>query len=255
MIKLARALGLFAGHAALTLRRIGHDQKRIWTYPHRVGSHATLPLALGTVGATALLIALDPHTTPHWQHPGFQEHPLIRRLNRLLSGKNMAIVINAAPAALFFGGLFQGNQYLRETGLLAGEAAASAEILATTMKHIDRRRRPIDIELKGDYCRTWFQTERRDPGGTGCFPSGHTASSFAVATIIAERYPKYRWLAFGSAGTIAGSRLHSRAHFPSDVFFGAALGFSISHYVVMRRPLVRTSEDRPASRPAAQSEE
>jgi membrane-associated phospholipid phosphatase len=33
---------------------------------------------------------------------------------------------------------------------------------------------------------------------------------------------------------IALSRLPDQAHFPSDIFMGAALGFSISHFVVLR---------------------
>jgi len=31
------------------------------------------------------------------------------------------------------------------------------------------------------------------------------------------------------------SRLTLQSHFPSDVFMGAALGYSITHFVVLRR--------------------
>jgi membrane-associated phospholipid phosphatase len=42
------------------------------------------------------------------------------------------------------------------------------------------------------------------------------------------------WVAYGIAGAIGFSRVSGQAHFPSDVFLGAALGSSISRYVVLR---------------------
>jgi membrane-associated phospholipid phosphatase len=36
------------------------------------------------------------------------------------------------------------------------------------------------------------------------------------------------------AGTIGFSRITLQAHFPADVFLGAALGYSISRFVVLR---------------------
>jgi membrane-associated phospholipid phosphatase len=72
----------------------------------------------------------------------------------------------------------------------------------------------------------------------GSFPSGHSASAFAVATVISERYREHRWIpwvAYGAAAFLSLSRLPSQAHFPSDIFIGAALGYSFSHFVVMRR--------------------
>jgi len=58
-----------------------------------------------------------------------------------------------------------------------------------------------------------------------------------VATVVSRRYPKYRWLpyvAYGLAGVVGFSRVTLSAHFPSDVFLGAALGYSISRYAVLR---------------------
>jgi membrane-associated phospholipid phosphatase len=42
-------------------------------------------------------------------------------------------------------------------------------------------------------------------------------------------------VAYGGAGVIALSRIPVQAHFPSDVFVGATLGYVIGHYVVLRR--------------------
>ena len=57
------------------------------------------------------------------------------------------------------------------------------------------------------------------------FPSGHTAASFAVATIL--RYMKAPFYRLGMilAVMIAFSRLYLFVHFPTDVLGGILLGF------------------------------
>ena len=234
-MRIARAIGLFAGSAALLARRIAADQKRIWRFPATAVRGEAWKPALGVLGVTAALIALDPLDTPYVQRAGYQQQPAIRDINRALSAGNMARVIWAVPLIFYFGGFLFRNSYAWRTGLLALEAAGDAQVIAITMKHIDRRMRPIEVGCDGDFTHTWFGTRTFKLDGAGCFPSGHTASAFAVATVFAERYPKFARLAYGSAGIVGASRISTRAHFPSDVFFGAALGYSISRFVVMER--------------------
>jgi membrane-associated phospholipid phosphatase len=73
---------------------------------------------------------------------------------------------------------------------------------------------------------------------SGGFPSGHTIAAFSVATIISRRYGKqHRWVSFASyavATAVGFSRLSLSEHFLSDVFLGAALGYSISRFTVLR---------------------
>jgi membrane-associated phospholipid phosphatase len=60
--------------------------------------------------------------------------------------------------------------------------------------------------------------------------------SFSIAAIFAHRYREHRWVpwvAYGVATAISFSRLTTGAHFPSDVFFGAATGFAIARYDVV----------------------
>jgi membrane-associated phospholipid phosphatase len=234
-MKIARAIGLAAGSAVLLARRIGADQKRIWKFPVMAARGEAWAPALGVLGVTAALILLDPLDTPCFQQAGYQDTPVIRRMNRALSAGNMARVIWSVPLAFYIGGFLFRNSYAWRTGLLALEAAGDAQVIAITMKHIDRRMRPIEVGCDGDFTRTWFGTKRFKLDGAGCFPSGHTASAFAVATVFAERYPRFARVAYGAAGTVGASRISTKAHFPSDVFLGAALGYSISHFVVMER--------------------
>jgi undecaprenyl-diphosphatase len=55
------------------------------------------------------------------------------------------------------------------------------------------------------------------------FPSGHTLAAFCTAFDLAESAPETA-LYVGFAGAVAASRVHLRAHHPSDVVGGAAIG-------------------------------
>jgi membrane-associated phospholipid phosphatase len=61
--------------------------------------------------------------------------------------------------------------------------------------------------------------------------------AFSVADVFAQRYRRHKWVpyvAYTLATAISFSRVTTGAHFPSDVFIGAAMGFSISHFDVLR---------------------
>jgi membrane-associated phospholipid phosphatase len=78
---------------------------------------------------------------------------------------------------------------------------------------------------------------RRDrPNGECCaFPSGHSATAFAVASVL-ERHLGYRfaWPTVVAAMYVATSRLHDNKHYLSDVLFGAAVGTAAGWTVVGR---------------------
>jgi membrane-associated phospholipid phosphatase len=74
--------------------------------------------------------------------------------------------------------------------------------------------------------------------GDGSLPSGHTIAAFSIATIVARRYGNHRWVpyvSYGMAALVGFSRLTLSAHFVSDVFVGAALGYSVSRFAVLRQ--------------------
>lgn len=61
------------------------------------------------------------------------------------------------------------------------------------------------------------------------FPSGHTWSSFAIATIALMHRLKGRYLILGLAISMAFSRLYLAVHYPTDVLGGIVLGLCIGY--------------------------
>jgi undecaprenyl-diphosphatase len=60
---------------------------------------------------------------------------------------------------------------------------------------------------------------------TSSFPSGHAASAFTAATLLAGGPAPPLW--FGLAATVAASRVYTRMHHTSDIVAGAALGVGL----------------------------
>jgi membrane-associated phospholipid phosphatase len=212
---------------------IADDQKQIWTFPARLThDHYWLPF-MGVAAATAGLIATDP-----WTVKPFRNTTAFHGFNSVFSSTSTSIGIAAVPTSMYLIGLWHKDSYAEQTALLAGEAVADSEILATAFKTGTRRERPRDVAPGGNLADTWFEASGGIGLGRGGFPSGHTIAAFSVATVMARRYGKHhRWVpyvAYGLAATVGFSRVSTLAHFPSDVFLGAALGYSVSRFAVLR---------------------
>jgi len=122
------------------------------------------------------------------------------------------------------------------SALLCAQAYGDSAIVNLAIKAVTRRERPIDIPVGGNYHDTFFNGGKSPFHGSS-FPSGHTTGVFSVATVVAERYKRHKWvpwLAYSFAGVISFSRITTAAHWPSDVFLGGALGYSIAKYQVLR---------------------
>lgn len=64
------------------------------------------------------------------------------------------------------------------------------------------------------------------------FPSGHAASAFALATVLAAWYPRRRVVCYALALLVIWARIHLDRHFPGDCFMGACLGYYIARSFV-----------------------
>lgn len=209
-----------------------HDQKTIWTFPVQLAKGHHLVPALAVVGITAGLVYADPHIVSHFQNPSHS----LDKLNDVFDPNIAAGYIIAMPASLLAAGYARHDSYQVQTALLSAEAYGDAAIVDLAVKAITQRERPIDVPPGGSFTDTFFNPNKSAITSTA-FPSGHSIGAFSVATVIAERYPNHRWVrwgAYGLATAVSLSRISSSAHYPSDVFLGGSIGYSISKFVVLR---------------------
>lgn len=208
-----------------------HDQKQIWLFPGQLakGKHWVPTLAI--VGVTGGLIASDPHAMPYFRAHQRNWDDFNDVFNTYLTTGEVI----AVPAALLVAGYTRHDDYQVSTALLAGEAYADGAIVDLAIKAVTRRERPSDVLPTGRFNDTFF-SGGKSPFKGSSFPSGHAIGVFSVATTIAQRYRRHWWapvLAYGFATSISLSRVTTLSHFPSDVFLGAALGYTIARYQVL----------------------
>src|SRR5665213_957168 len=107
------------------LPNILEDQKSMWSFPSRVAKGKDLiPTAAFAVIGTALVVGADPPAARY-----FRNTTAFDGYNRALPSAATSAAILAAPLALYGAGLIRKDSKMTATALLAGEAAADAEIL------------------------------------------------------------------------------------------------------------------------------
>jgi membrane-associated phospholipid phosphatase len=212
--------------------RVLEDQKDLWLFPTQLarGRHWVPTLAI--TGVTGALIAADPHDEPY-----FRNNPSFEETSEIFSSANTGIVEIGVPAVIYVTGLLRHDSYTKQTAMLAGEAYLDSAIPHVVIKLVSRRLRPAAVAPNHDFRDTFFQSHVGLLGKGSSFPSGHAAAAFSIGTVIARRYGNHKWVpwvAYGVAGLISFSRVPDMAHFPSDVFLGAALGYTITRFDVFR---------------------
>jgi len=209
-----------------------HDQKDIWLSPMQLakgrGWVPMLVMAAGTVG----FIESDSHVMPY-----FRDHA--RNLDDLNDVFDQWITLGevaAVPLGLMAAGTVRHDSYQKSTALLAARAYGDSELLEYAAKMVTRRERPTDVPPGQSFSHTFFKSAVFSGNGSS-FPSGHAAGAFCVATVLSTRYKNHRWLPwimYSFATTVSLSRITTMGHFPSDVFVGAAMGYSVSRFEVLR---------------------
>ena len=93
-----------------------------------------------------------------------------------------------------------------------------AALLANVLKHLIGRPRPKFVH-SGDW-----QMSFSFVSGLDSFPSGHSTASFAVATVLARRFPLLGPIFLAVAIFVGLSRILRGSHFLTDVIGGAVIG-------------------------------
>ena len=105
-------------------------------------------------------------------------------------------------------------------------AFALSGILVQVVKHLVGRPRP----------RLWEQGVRHfGPtmvSGFDSFPSGHTATSMAIALVLAYHFPRLGPIFLAMAAFVAASRVLGGSHFFTDVLGGMVLGLAVGWAVI-----------------------
>ncbi|BDC53031.1 hypothetical protein F183_A53460 [Bryobacterales bacterium F-183] len=207
-----------------TPKRFLRNEAAIWTSPVRksnYSSRAVKKYLIPFAAITGTLIATDKFTSRGLPNSSDQ---LIwsGRASQMGAWYSTA---GLSGAALLYG-QFSGNRHMRETGILALEALGHAQVVTFAIKQATNRRRPVDGD---EHIGFW-------KAGTA-FPSGHSASAFAVATVFAYEYRQHKAVpiaAYGLASLVAVSRVGARRHWMSDIFAGGSMGFMMGRFIYRR---------------------
>ena len=132
----------------------------------------------------------------------------------------------AIAAALAVVGGHRGRQAAMRGLTAVGASSVTANLVA---KQVVPRSRPEQIPFT-------VRSQSRAPMSSS-FPSGHTASAFAFATAATADVPGFALPLYGLATIVGYSRVHTGAHYPSDVLGGGVLGLTIG--TVVREASVR----------------
>jgi undecaprenyl-diphosphatase len=149
------------------------------------------------------------------------------------------VAIPVAAAALI---IFTPRSILAQTLLVAATAGAMTGFCNTQIKRIIDRPRPLAYfaasSANGDPVKVHVLGERLRQNS---FPSGHTATAFAAATIVFLLFKRKNFLIFIPAFVVAYARVYAGAHFPLDIAGGAFLGCCIPVLVIVffRRRIFR----------------
>jgi membrane-associated phospholipid phosphatase len=196
-----------------------HDQKGLWTSPARVRAR-DLKWLLPLAGSVGWLLTTDKKNMRERIHT-----------NTLARGRGLAVSnvsagsLAAVPAFLYWWGWRHGDDYSQRTAVLTARAVADTVIATEVLRGITWRERPKDAAGPGRFSAA--------NGLSSSFPSLHSSAAWAIASVVARRYPGWLTQAgvYGLASAVSLTRVTAREHFPSDVVAGSALGWLIGRYV------------------------
>ena len=207
------------------VRDVVKDEAGVWTSPTRLKRKDLVWLA-PLAGATVLAFYFDTQAAN-----ALGNNPILTHRSQQIAFFGSPQMTAVSGAGLYLMGLGLRNKHLAETGRLSAEAVVDASLVAGAIK------------LATDRQRSGSGQSGFWPSGSpfvvnSSFPSGHATASWAIARVVASEYPKNRAVriaAYGFAAAISVCRVTGRAHFPSDVVIGSALGYLIGGYVVRQR--------------------
>lgn len=161
--------------------------------------------------------------------------PLKTKILNTTDNSMLPVSILVPPALMVYGRVRQ-KTYDENTGFLLFTSEVTSVALTFGTKMLVNRKRPLNalsnVHSKGSPILDVYS-----------FPSGHTSSSFALATMFTLRYPKYPQVyapMFIWSLMVAYGRPYFGMHYPSDLLAGAIIGSGSSILIYsLRKELFR----------------
>jgi membrane-associated phospholipid phosphatase len=219
---------------------------------HNFGEQVTAPLHFktkqwlltgATIGITAFLINND-GDIDNWARTQKQKHNWINKLSPVITEFGGSYGIYSVGAIGIISVAYNNKKGV-ETSLLATQAMITSGVWVQIIKQVTGRERPIasysnSKEEGGQWYGPFAQYDQdlaiKKPGSSfDAFASGHTATAFSIATVFASQYnntPVIPIISYSAATLIGVSRLTEHAHWASDIFVGALLGYLCGKQVV-----------------------
>jgi membrane-associated phospholipid phosphatase len=198
-----------------------HSTKKTWV---KVGGFAVLEGGLFLADKPIQQYATDL----------MSRNPHLKGISHYVTQFGAAYEIYTLAAFGAYGWIFK-NEKMKTTTLLATQSYLVAGAVQGLTKFLTGRQRPNYIETESDPRPIFRGPSFSLKHGSTSFPSGHTTAAFAAATVFAQEYKDRVWvpiLSYSAATLIGLSRITENAHWASDVFAGAALGYVTGLQVV-----------------------
>jgi membrane-associated phospholipid phosphatase len=165
-----------------------------------------------------------------------QEFPLIHNTSPLittLGGLHGVLLLGGTGAY----GMITHNEYLTTTVILASQSYITSGLWAMVFKTAFGRTRPDEYNHWTGPGRIFRPADRQLDDGVefNSFPSGHTTTAFAIASVFAHRYkdrPAAVITAYSLATLVGLSRMTENRHWGSDILAGGLLGYLCGTAVV-----------------------
>jgi membrane-associated phospholipid phosphatase len=197
------------------------------------------------IGITATLIHFD-NDIDLWARVQKQKHNWVNKSSPVITQFGNMYGISSVAAIGLVSAAFKKQKGV-ETSLLATQALITSSAWVQVIKHLTGREDPsasyiYSKKAGGQWWGPFAQYDQDVPvyksvTSFDAFPSGHTAAAFSIATVFASQYNNTKAIpiiSYSMATLVGVSRLTEHAHWASDVFAGALIGYVCGKQVVNR---------------------
>ncbi len=195
------------------------------------------------IGITATLIHFD-NDIDIWATVQKQKHAWVNKSSPVITQFGSTYGISSVAVIGLLSAVFKKQKGF-ETSLLATQALITSAAWVQLIKHFTGREDPSASYIYskipgGKWWGPFAQYDQDIPiyksiSSFDAFPSGHTAAAFSIATVFASKYNNTSAipiLSYSMATLVGISRLTEHAHWASDVFVGAFIGYICGKQVV-----------------------